>query len=347
MLSRRNDSGVLQSVKGERGFPASRGRPAWCQSSASDKKGRSCGNIFGLSGAEVDVRRSAHGGGFNIHRTTSAACLACAAPDSARIGRNRVGAARCCVLRGGSRQSLDKDVRLGRRVTNDGSPSLASKRAHGRSFACRESHSIRCWPAGDDQDILLVSSSRVIPVVASEIRSRRQHDNLPLHSLESHRPLLFVCSHKQIFNHLVSLSSRDDHIFFNDAQPGQGSSYYSYCICEFPGSCCARGPPCSRRRSRQSNTWPTTPISSCWKSASMMKSEDTRVRRYGDAPQQIILLSALQRIKPRLNRFFGASTRYPTRLPSSTLGEVVPEMRGCHGRFLMLPVRSRGAACLA
>lgn len=58
MLSRRNDSGVLQSVKGERGCPASRGRPAWCRSSDGDQKGRCCGNTFGFGSVGCGRRRA-------------------------------------------------------------------------------------------------------------------------------------------------------------------------------------------------------------------------------------------------------------------------------------------------
>lgn len=38
--------------------------------------------------------------------------------------------------------------------------------------------------------------------------------------------------HMMIFNHLKELSGRDDHVFVNDAQGGQGSGYFSYCLHE-------------------------------------------------------------------------------------------------------------------
>lgn len=38
--------------------------------------------------------------------------------------------------------------------------------------------------------------------------------------------------HMLIFNHLKKLSHRNDHIFVNDAQGGQGSGYFSYCLHE-------------------------------------------------------------------------------------------------------------------
>lgn len=163
------------SLSGARAFTVGRAPASWFFFGASRVTATKAGaaGIFSARRVRTSTCKGARmGGGFNIHKTTSAACSTCGCSCSAYIGRSRDGAARCYVC-----SEVDRDdVWTGTRDRASWHKQRVSfacleQEAGGRRVACRESHSIRRWLPRTIRTFYWFHLLESFPVVASGVRS--------------------------------------------------------------------------------------------------------------------------------------------------------------------------------